>query len=286
MKRTNACSPKSIISGGGSGTAGTCYTREQLLKIAQAYNSQHSVSEHIQLTGSKEQLWRAIDSKMQNTCKASDEYCWLEKLRISRDDMRDAFRPSGPAGQYEWLSTSQIRDVLVQYEKIYPDFVMLGPVPIDFCALTGNEVCNLNIRRSIAGGKRRIGIVFNTDPSTAPGRHWISMFIDMTDKNPTRWQIDYFDSFGQAPLPAEIRSLIENLQAQNQGHFRLNLNCKLVPGGICTVSRRHQYKNTECGVYSINFIVERLSGKSWEDIVIREPKDDTTINNLRKSYFR
>jgi hypothetical protein len=200
--------------------------------------------------------------------------------------MREAFRPAGPAGQYEWLSTSQIRNVLLQYEKIYPDFVILGPVPIDFCALTGNEVCNLSIRRSIANGKRRIGIVFNTDPSTAPGKHWISMFIDMRDKNPNHWEIDYFDSFGQAPLPAEVRSLIDNLQSQNAGRFRLNLNCKIVPGGICTVSRRHQYKNTECGVYSINFIVERLAGRSWADIVIREPKDDDTINNLRKSYFR
>jgi hypothetical protein len=50
---------------------------------------------------------------------------------------------------------------------------------------------------------------------------------------------------------------------------------------------QHQYKNTECGVYSINFIDNMLtSGKGFYDI-ITHINDDDTLNNMRYTkYYR
>ena len=42
------------------------------------------------------------------------------------------FRPEGPQGKFEWLSTIDINQVLKQYEEKYADFLFLGAVPIDF----------------------------------------------------------------------------------------------------------------------------------------------------------
>jgi hypothetical protein len=157
----------------------------------------------------------------------------------------------------------------------------MGPVPIDFCKLAYNEVCRINLKQVLAKGKRRIGIVFNTDPSDKPGKHWVSMFVDLTG-NPEHWEINYFDSYGRARISPEIMELIEYLKSQNP-HFIVRMNCS---DKACTSSINHQKLNTECGVYSINFIVERLSGKTWEDLVINNLYEDSTMVSRRKLFFR
>jgi hypothetical protein len=48
---------------------------------------------------------------------------------------------------------------------------------------------------------------------------------------------------------------------------------------------RHQYDNSECGVYSINFILELLDGKSFKDITNNKTYDEE-MNKNRKIYFR
>ena len=50
-------------------------------------------------------------------------------------------------------------------------------------------------------------------------------------------------------------------------------------------SIRHQYKNSECGVYSINFILRLLKGESFEHICNNITKDDE-VNECRPVYFR
>lgn len=272
--RGRFCSPGADNKRGGE----SCYTRKQLQLIARAYNAQYSDS--IPLTGTKEQLWTAIEGKMQ---KCDSEWCWIDQVRAYRGELETAFRPKRPeGGRLQWLSTSDIRDVLKQYEAIYPDFVFLGPVPIDFCSLAGNEVCNISIGNSLRNKKHRIGIVFNTDPSTESGKHWISMFIDMSPRDPRDWTIEYFDSFGEAPLPQEVRFLIQKLRQQHPD-FQLRLNCR---DKECTNTIRHQLDNTECGVYSINFIVERLTGKSWKEQVVEQTHRDPEMEVLRDVYFR
>mgnify|MGYP006897233767 CR=1 FL=1 len=44
----------------------------------------------------------------------------------------NTFRPKGPQGKFEWLSTVDINKVMEQYHHSHPDFKFLGAVPIDF----------------------------------------------------------------------------------------------------------------------------------------------------------
>ena len=48
---------------------------------------------------------------------------------------------------------------------------------------------------------------------------------------------------------------------------------------------RHQFKNSECGVYSVNFILRILQGDSFKNICDKIITDDQ-INECRKIYFR
>jgi hypothetical protein len=272
--RGKYCAPSADLS------SGSCYTKQQLVTLANAYNRKYT--NKINISGTKEEIWNQLEQRMR-TC--SNEWCWMNRLNMEDTFIQQygasPFRPIRPAGKNAWLSTYDIRDVLKQYEQLYPDFISLGPVPIDFCMLASNEVCRLNLKQILSKGKRRIGMVFNTDPSNKPGKHWVSMFVDLTG-NPEQWEINYFDSFGKAQASKEVMDLVNHLKSQNP-NFIVKMNCS---DKACTSARNHQKLNTECGVYSINFIVERLSGKSWEDLVINNLYDDSTMTSRRRVYFR
>ena len=48
---------------------------------------------------------------------------------------------------------------------------------------------------------------------------------------------------------------------------------------------QHQLENSECGVYSINFLVRLAKGESFDDIIKNITRDEE-MNNCRKTYFR
>jgi Ulp1 family protease len=113
-------------------------------------------------------------------------------------------------------------------------------------------------------------MVFNLDKHNQSGSHWISLFINIAKR-----EINFWDSFAMSP-PAEVANLIKKVKAQGK---KLGINFK-----VQINMRKHQLKNTECGVYSINFIVEQLEGKTFKEVcntIIR----DEAMNSRRKLYF-
>ena len=128
----------------------------------------------------------------------------------------------------------------------------------------------LNLKRLLQKGKTKVGIVFNLDPHDKPGSHWVSFFADF-DKN----EICYFDSYGIAE-PNEVRILMDRLKDQAK---ELNKDIKIKVNNY-----RHQFKNSECGIYSINFIVKLLEGMTYEDYIQNITKDDDMEQN-RKFYY-
>lgn len=90
---------------------------------------------------------------MRKFCK--NEYCWIKKLGLR--EYRVFFRPEMPnswnKNRYEWLSSTDIENVMNQYEAAYPHFEFIGPVPIDFdskekdgtCIV--NELCHISVKR-------------------------------------------------------------------------------------------------------------------------------------------
>lgn len=175
----------------------------------------------------------------------------------------------------KWLDSQNIEDVLKQYEEACPDFEFMGPYPIDFAAPDPykkdgscliSEICNLRVQASLAAGKKKIGIVYNLDPHFKGGSHWVAAYIDIPGH-----KCYYFDSYGLAP-PKQIATFMKWLTTQDP-KMKLAYN-----------ARRFQFKNTECGVYSIYFIIRMIKGDQFRSFTRQSPRDKKMIE-LRDELF-
>ena len=216
------------------------------------------------------------------------EHDWLKlpfvKSELSAAEIQkikdEHFRPEAPddwkTNPRAWLSTDDIDKVLVQYTKKYPDFKYFGAVPSDFSlrAKDGNcmisDLCSINLAQLIKEKYRFIGAVFNFDPHNKSGSHWVGMFINIPKK-----EINYLDSNGYTPIPP-IKQLLLTVKGQ-----AAKLSQKFT---IQYCKKRHQFKNTECGVYAINFISSQIEGKEFTEIANHVIKDEA-MNERRKSFF-
>jgi hypothetical protein len=261
----------------------TCFSKKALLNMLESWNSYYNNNKITYSNSSSlKSLWGKLDDKLKNVCK--DEYCWTKQEFVKNDDnIKESFRPEMPSkwseNKNEWLNTLDIEAVMKQYEKKYNNFIFIGPVPIDFdhklhpgiCVI--NELCNINLKKLISNGKTKIGIIFNLDPHDKPGSHWVSMFADFDKKN----NVYYFDSYGYKE-PQEVTKLMNRLKEQGDA---MNKNTTLYTNNI-----RHQFKNSECGVYSINFIIQLLKGKSFKDVTENIVNDDKMEKNRSKLFIK
>ena len=273
------CSPKPK----GEMNEFSCYTNKSLYKLRDLWNARHP---DVKIkTSSPKEIHLLISEKLSGVC--NKESCWLkqkDKFGILESDLADSFAPESPnewkKNPNEWLSSVDIMDVMKQYESAYKCFDFIGPSPIDFDTkkLYGecvwDELCNFSVEQQIKNGKTKIGIIFNTDPHNKPGQHWISMFINIKKK-----QIFFFDSTGDKPSP-EIMKLVERIKKQG-----LELDKKIIFKYNSNEGVEHQYGNTECGVYSLFFIVHMLEDKLTEHYLKTHILKDEYINKFRKIYF-
>jgi hypothetical protein len=163
-------------------------------------------------------------------------------------------RPKAPAAWRKdpthWLSNYDIERVMRIYEDTIPDYYFLGCLPIDFdlrnkqkqCIVS--EICNLcNFGKLVSKGYFRLGLVLNLDAHDEPGSHWVALYCDL---RPGIERIVFFDSYSAKP-ETEIVALMARWNAdwtRLTGHgLKASYN-----------STRHQYKNSECGVYSLYFL--------------------------------
>tara|TARA_B110000208_G_scaffold191059_2_gene256688 strand:+ start:412 stop:1335 length:924 start_codon:yes stop_codon:yes gene_type:complete len=293
---------------------GSCFSLDELKIIAHNYNKSVDTK---QVNGKKIDIKSNDKKQLLNTivkqlpqCN-NDHICIISQKFIINKKLKNIFKPQGTKGQYDWLSTLNINDVLRQYELKYKDFKFGGAVPSDVFSYKKEERVdyplmdtNLNIQHldlhdlNIMGIKK-IAFVYNLDKSYQSGSHWVALFCNLD-----KCQVYFFDSYGQRPSK-DIRSMIEKLA--NMCYNKHNTTCvkecndlsvsqsfmmetgknkleKLL-SNIDYNRNRNQYKNTECGVYSINFIVQLLNGKKFKEI-IDNPISDEEINKLRKKYYR
>ena len=197
------------------------------------------------------------------------------------------FRPEKPndwdADPDMWLDNTNIASVMKQYQDAYPDiFKFMGVFPIDFAIKdpynNGNRqclvpaLCNLNLTEEIKNGMKGIGIIYNLDPHDKEGSHWVAQYIDL--KNEMKPIIYYFDSYGELP-PPYVRIFMEELWKTAPD----NAKPKLVYN-----ARRFQYGNSECGMYSMYFIISMLQGINFKKFV-RSPVADKHMIKLRDVLF-
>jgi len=273
-RNTNICAPTKET------LRFTCFTKKALIRMINSWNNNNHFNNRISYSNSNSRLslWGKLDSKMKENCKT--EYCWIKQSFAPSDLKNNTFRPKMPSKWKEqpetWLTTIDIENVMKQYENKYPEFVFIGAVPIDFdkkeyngnCIV--NELCNININNLLKQNKTKLGVIFNLDPHNKPGSHWVSSFANFNTGN-----VSYFDSYGLEP-PKEVNVFMKRLKSQCD-----NLGIK---GKIQYNDVRHQYKNSECGVYCINFILQSLKGRSFNSIK-NDKLDDETIFKKRKVFF-
>ena len=169
--------------------------------------------------------------------------------------------------KYEWLNTININEIFKRYEVIFPDFKFLGSVPCDY------YFDDLNINDLLKLGKTRFAVVYNTDNSRGPGQHWVAIFSDIEKK-----EIYYYNSVGEKPqkeFKKFIDIIIDQYKKINNGMYLYKYNKK-----------KHQYKGSECGVFSIYFIIRCLKKYDIDDIFNNKMniKDDE-VNKLRDLLF-
>ena len=177
----------------------------------------------------------------------------------------------------QWLNSNDIGNVMSQYEASEPGFRFIGPVPVDFQLKISQdkcitpELCTIDVFNWWKDGIKKVGIVFNLDTHDMPGSHWVASFCDLE-----KGVVAYYDSFGTAP-PIEIHRLLNSFARQ----------CELLLGRKVEIqinNRRHQFKNTECGIYSIYFISEMATKDITFQNFIENNYNDKQIQRFR-SYF-
>jgi len=204
-----------------------------------------------------------VDPKNQRTFLNALPFTQKRKDILAKTYLRPAYPEAWKLKPKEWLDSNDIRYVMKQYEEARPDFLFLGPFPIDFaspdpykeskCLI--EEMCELNIDREEMNGKKYIGIVFNLDPHDKDGSHWVAAFIDCV-KN----KCYYFDSYGMRP-PNQIYRFMQWLTIQEP-------TMELARNGA-----RIQRSKSECGMFCMYFIASMLYGMDYEPFCIGRPPD-------------
>jgi len=238
----------------------TCFTANILTKIKSDYNHTNR-NNPIRETDPK----KILRELRQRLSQCGSEDCWLRQLKDEtlRKKIHDyVFAPKRPSewnyNPNEWLSNHDIFNVLTQYEEKYPHFEFIGPSFIDFEKKVGenqsscvtDELCNFSLKHHMEKKHSKIAVVFNLDKHTGPGTHWVSLFVDIKDRF-----IFYFDSAG-SQIPKEIMSLVKRIQGQG-----LELSRKIRFTFYENYPMTHQYSSTECGMYSLFFIITMLLNK-------------------------
>jgi hypothetical protein len=269
---------------------GSCLTLEEAKEIAKLHSKKTGTKVKINDKSKVTDIINEILKKLQDpNCKG--EHCLLKHKDYAKH-LDDIFRPLKPDSWYtnerEWLSTDDILNVMKQYESSHSDFAFVDVCPINFAEqLTENKcvsptICNVEpfMRSIIEKKKNHFGIVFNLDRHDQSGSHWVAIYCNLDPKG-VIYGIYYYDSVGVMPkdefkeFMTKVQEFVHN-NINNKRHFTKQVN-----------KHRRQYKNTECGVYSMVSIISCMENRYNKHFrkVCMEIKDDDQTHKLRKILY-
>lgn len=272
---------------------GSCLTHRELVVVAEAYNnSLGSNSRKIprKLFKNKLLLWQALaDGFKAHDCGRDEEHCWLQTVvphdRAARGIMHESFRPLKPTAWYsnrnEWLNTYDILLVMRQYEKTHKgQFKFVGVFPRDFATLVGSKCVSVEMcDRSLGKKEKRLGFVFNHDLHVEGGSHWVALFCCMDPSDP-KYGAYYYDSVAKPPK-AEVLAFMNAIKARSPdpGKFALRVN-----------ATRHQFGNTECGMFSMHFLISCVdpgNRSKTVDEIVATPSfgSDESLTRMRDELY-
>jgi len=247
---------------------------DEVERLRTVYNKEHPRESPIP-QGSTETVWKTIQARLQEKCKTGRAECIVSSLLK---------RPKAPkewtVNRYEWLSSDDIDAVEKNFMELFSNYYFIGSVPIDFdlqsetrkCLVS--SLCSMKLPELFKQGKHQIGIIINTDPHDGPGQHWVAVFCDIRPELEYP-RMTYFDSYAQHPEP-EIKTLMKRWKEQwdqeevHPTEMKLTFN-----------KTRHQYKDSECGMYCLYFHYACLT-----ELPMKERVPDDVINSFRNLLFR
>lgn len=162
--------------------------------------------------------------------------------KLAKKELAERFKPEGPAASDTWLSNWDIQKVLVQYMRRFKFFLALEPVMYDFMDYD-NELRDFDPEAARAKGITCIACVLNTDTSSGPGKHWVTMFIDL--RHPDNKTFEFFNSSGKGPTSRVNKYFGELAERIGATYYH-------------TAGQEHQFSDSECGMYSLYYIWHRL----------------------------
>lgn len=257
----------------------SCFTLEELQAIATTINEYIDQNKpvckgdtkctfgkkRLEISDDKKQLWYEIYSYLLPVC--SLESCWIDTNILNNIQDRKlrnqlkffTIKPKMREMSNYWLSTNDINYVMQQYSKLYSKFYYAGTEASDFYRFE-----KPNFKKWVYYDK--IAMILNHDKTDEPGSHWVALLVDNITQT-----IEYYDSVGEPPI-YEIQLFINKLK-KHFPQYQIKINNKV-----------HQRENSECGVYSIYFLVQRILGYNFEDIV-NNIISDKHMENYRSIIF-
>ena len=110
--------------------------------------------------------------------------------------------------------------------------------------------------------------VANTDPSTAPGAHWVAFYQDKADV------VETFDSYGRlcTTYAGQFDSFLKNKQIVSQSH------------------QLQSSTSHTCGQFCLFFLLRRCSGESYQQILHlfsdNSVHNDIVVTQYCNFYFK
>lgn len=243
-----------------------------LENFRKVYNSEHPNELAIK---ESDDIWLSLKKKLHSKCKSGRTECIVAHL-LNRPKAPNSWTTEPK----DWLSSIDIENVEKQYMKLFPKYKFLGCIPIDFdlksksgqCLV--NVLCSLKLKDLYNQGFQKFGIVFNTDKHDGPGQHWFALFCDISPEL-EYGRITYFDSYATKP-EKEIKILMSRWKQEIDS---LRLFSK--PLELSRNITKHQFKDSECGMYSLYFHYCCLL-----EIPMDERIPDDTMNIFRRFLFK
>lgn len=264
----------------------SCFTHSELRLIASEFNKKKHPSIPKIKAKTKKELTEKLIEAYKHICD-KHQFCWIRQTLTEPEKIKrleSAFRPKKPESwdrdHNTWLNTYDILNVMQQYDKLYKDFSFLGVYPIDFAEKNssgyciGELMCDFDIHKNmLEQKKKRFGIVFNTDKSTGPGQHWISLYCDLNPKR-NNYGIYYYDSVANPTPPQVVRFMKKIAEQVNDPKFEVKHN-----------KIQRQFSNYDCGVFSCVILTQCLKDIPF-DHICKRMHTDKEINRLRDVLYR
>lgn len=312
VEANGQCSPRAQRN---ASVFGTCMPPNYLKDIARIYNQKNKNPIPKEDFKSNKALVTALEARL----GCSDEKCIVQSDVVQSADglyqkLKGLYRPDMPVSWNKnmntWLSNIDIEKVMVQYEDSNPAFKFVGVFPVDVykqdvCGYYG--MCTFNVFDFLATGKKTFGIIFNLDEHKGPGSHWVALYGCFVLNDP-KFGFCYYDSAGRPP-PKMIKDFLKDIKQDAMLFFKDQLpkNISESNGEQKTSTNRqkqqhlknpfktqfnvkeHQKKSSECGVFSMLFIIACLEHKkkTFNQICSMLDKgSDDYVQQYRKKLYR